>query len=356
MTAITPTLASGTGLRTYGVTAALARHGHVEIAYVACGSARARRPSTSGSANVGMRALDASRGLRRALEYARARARGVPGGLARGVSPALLAAARAAPAGVRVIADGPVVAAALLPLARRREVVYLAHNLESGRFRDASGARPSRAVRAGGAARVLRVLDGDAGRRARGQGAGGRAHRDAVRAERGGRRRGYGRSSVGTAGCCSSATSPTRRTRGAALPDRRGAPGGVGALPDARLTAVGRGLREAPRDPGSRRRGSSRTWRRVRRGGRRASCRCCAAGARRSSSSRDSPTGCRWWQRPRRAPDRGWRAGTGLHRRRRRGRVRRGDRRATGRSRARRRDRGRWARARGALLLGRRPG
>jgi polysaccharide biosynthesis protein PslH len=36
---------------------------------------------------------------------------------------------------VRVIADGPVAAAALLPLARTREVVYLAHNLESGGFR-----------------------------------------------------------------------------------------------------------------------------------------------------------------------------------------------------------------------------
>jgi glycosyltransferase involved in cell wall biosynthesis len=65
----------------------------------------------------------------------RAQARGVPRTLARGVTPALLATARAAPEHVRVIADGPVVAAALLGLARDREVVYLAHNLESSGFR-----------------------------------------------------------------------------------------------------------------------------------------------------------------------------------------------------------------------------
>ena len=38
VTAITPTLGSGTGLRTYGVVAALARHGPVEVAYVVWGA------------------------------------------------------------------------------------------------------------------------------------------------------------------------------------------------------------------------------------------------------------------------------------------------------------------------------
>jgi glycosyltransferase involved in cell wall biosynthesis len=47
----------------------------------------------------------------------------------------MAAAARAAPPDARLIADGPVAAAALLPIARRRAVVYLAHNLESGGFR-----------------------------------------------------------------------------------------------------------------------------------------------------------------------------------------------------------------------------
>jgi len=69
---------------------------------------------------------------------------------------------RPSPTGGRVIADGPVAATALAPLARRRPVIYNAHNLESG-FRhdlddrglgsharcgpssgDCSSARPSR--------------------------------------------------------------------------------------------------------------------------------------------------------------------------------------------------------------------
>ncbi|MGO9890677.1 MAG: glycosyltransferase [Solirubrobacteraceae bacterium] len=134
VTSITPTLGSGTGLRTYGVTAALARHHAVEVAYVIWGGGRpAAEYARLG--DVTLRALHASRGPRRGVECLRARARGAPPHLARGVSPELAAAGRAAPPDVRVIADGPVVAAALLPVARTREVVYLAHNLESSGFR-----------------------------------------------------------------------------------------------------------------------------------------------------------------------------------------------------------------------------
>lgn len=134
VTSMTPTLGTGAGLRTYGVIAALARHHPVEVAYVRWG---AEQPAAEYRrlANVTLRALHASRGPARMLEFARARLRGVPVGLARGVSPAYAAAARAAPADVRVIADGPVVAAGMLGLAGTREVVYLAHNLESGGFR-----------------------------------------------------------------------------------------------------------------------------------------------------------------------------------------------------------------------------
>ena len=134
VTSITPTLDSGTGLRTYGVTAALARRHPVQVAYVAWGGGR---PAAEYGrlADVSMRVLHASRGPRRGVEYMRARARGATPRVARGVSPALAAAGRAAPPEVRVIADGPVVAAALLPLARTREVIYLAHNLESSGFR-----------------------------------------------------------------------------------------------------------------------------------------------------------------------------------------------------------------------------
>ncbi len=131
VTSLTPTLASGTGLRTYGVVAALARHRPVDLAYVVHG-ADTPAPEYGALRDVRTLPLSASRGLRRGWAYARARFRGVPDDLARGVSPELGGAADSVPSGARVIADGPVVAAALLPLARRLEAVYLAHNLESG--------------------------------------------------------------------------------------------------------------------------------------------------------------------------------------------------------------------------------
>jgi polysaccharide biosynthesis protein PslH len=131
VTSITPTLASGTGLRTYGVIAALARHRQVDVAYIVHG---ADTPAVEYSAleTVRMLPVVASRGFRRGVAYARARRRGVPDDLARGVSHELACAADSAPSDTRVIADGPVAAGALLPLAKRRTVVYLAHNLESG--------------------------------------------------------------------------------------------------------------------------------------------------------------------------------------------------------------------------------
>jgi glycosyltransferase involved in cell wall biosynthesis len=131
VSSLTPTLTSGTGLRTYGVVAALARERAVEVAYVVHGG-DTPAPEYSALPGVRMRPLSASRGPRRGWQYARARGRGVPGEFARGISPELAGAARSAAGDTRVIADGPVAAGALLPLARRREVVYLAHNLESG--------------------------------------------------------------------------------------------------------------------------------------------------------------------------------------------------------------------------------
>jgi glycosyltransferase involved in cell wall biosynthesis len=134
VTSLTPTLASGTGLRTYGVIATLARRRAVEVAYIVH-DGDTPAPEYGSLETVHMLPLSASRGLRRGLEYARARRRGVPNYLARGFSPELARAADRATSETRVIADGPVAAGALLPLARRREVVYLAHNLESG-FRE----------------------------------------------------------------------------------------------------------------------------------------------------------------------------------------------------------------------------
>jgi glycosyltransferase involved in cell wall biosynthesis len=133
VSSITPTLGSGTGLRTYGVTAALARHGAVELAYVVF-KAPSPAPEYAELGNVTTRPLLASRGVRRGIEFVRAVSEGLPVGIARGISPELSRALAGVSADVRVIADGPVAAAALLPLTRRRELVYLAHNLESSRF------------------------------------------------------------------------------------------------------------------------------------------------------------------------------------------------------------------------------
>jgi polysaccharide biosynthesis protein PslH len=135
VTALTPTLTSGAGLRTYGVAAALARHGGVEIAYIVWGADQPA-PEYAHLENVTLRPLRSTRGPNRVNEYLRARARGAPTTFARGVAPALAFTAAAASADVRVIADGPVVGAGLLTLAHARDVVYLAHNLELIRFRD----------------------------------------------------------------------------------------------------------------------------------------------------------------------------------------------------------------------------
>lgn len=138
VTAFSPSIGSGRGVRTFGVVAALARHDSVEVAYIRFGGDQVSAEYEA-LPNVTMSPLRASRGIRRGLSYVRARYRRVPSALARGVSAELGRKASSAGADVRVIADGPVVAGALLGLARRREVVYLAHNLESG-FRTRWGA------------------------------------------------------------------------------------------------------------------------------------------------------------------------------------------------------------------------
>ena len=137
LTSVTPTLRSGAALRTYGVAAALARHDTLEVAYIAFGHDRPA-PEYEALAGVRMHELQASRGLARGLAYLQARTRQVPSDLARGISPELARGANGVAPGTRIVADGPVTAGALLPLARRRDVVYLAHNLESG-FRTTSG-------------------------------------------------------------------------------------------------------------------------------------------------------------------------------------------------------------------------
>lgn len=128
----TPALGSGQGLRVATLLRALAATGPgVHVLYVRFG---ADEPALQAVDGLSFEAVEPSRGTRRALTYAAARARRIPAGWARAISPELVAAAhrRAGAPGVRrVIADGPGAAAALLGLARRRPAIYNAHNLES---------------------------------------------------------------------------------------------------------------------------------------------------------------------------------------------------------------------------------
>jgi glycosyltransferase involved in cell wall biosynthesis len=134
VTTHTPVLGSGRALRTYTLARALAAAGGgLTLLYARFG---ATEPDAAFRAipGVELHEVRPGRGPRRLLAYCAARLAGVPRDLARGISPELAdAAARlaAAPGGGRVIADGPVAAAALRRLAKRRPVIYNAHNLES---------------------------------------------------------------------------------------------------------------------------------------------------------------------------------------------------------------------------------
>ncbi len=153
VTTHTPVLRSGQAVRTYGVARALAGAGDgLTLLYTRFG---ASEPDAAfGSIpGIALREVLPSRSARRLGAYARARLAGVPAGFARGISGELEAeAARLArePGRGRVIADGPIAAAALARLAKTRPVVYNAHNVESS-FRhelDARGAREHDTLRA----------------------------------------------------------------------------------------------------------------------------------------------------------------------------------------------------------------
>ncbi len=130
----TPTRRGGQGLRVCTLVDALAAAGsHVTVVFARFG-ADATDPSLAANPAVTLREVVPSRGARRALTYARRRLAGTPDGWARSISPELVAVAthQATAAKVdRVIADGPAVMTALMGLARRRPVIYNAHNLES---------------------------------------------------------------------------------------------------------------------------------------------------------------------------------------------------------------------------------
>jgi polysaccharide biosynthesis protein PslH len=118
-------------LRTYGIVRALAATGVVELLHVRFGQ---ERPDGAYQTldGVRLRSVVSSRGMRRLLAYGSARRCGAPPAIARGVSPELSSAATARAADAdRVVADDLMAAVALSSLAKRRAVIYSAHNLES---------------------------------------------------------------------------------------------------------------------------------------------------------------------------------------------------------------------------------
>ena len=140
ITSHAPVLGSGRALRTYGIVRALAGLGSVDLLFPWFGALEAA-PEYEAIDGLSLHGLDPSRGPRRMLAYARARAGGVPAGFARGISPELVTEAErlaSAPGRARIVADGPTIAAALAGLSSRRPVIYNAHNLESA-FRHAAG-------------------------------------------------------------------------------------------------------------------------------------------------------------------------------------------------------------------------
>jgi glycosyltransferase involved in cell wall biosynthesis len=133
VTTHTPVLRSGQMVRTYGVARAMAAQRELTLLYTPFEGAEPDLAFRS-IAGIELREAAPSRGLRRGGAYATARLSGVPDGFARGISPELARAARRLADEAdcaRVVADGPIAAAALRGLARRRPVIYNAHNLES---------------------------------------------------------------------------------------------------------------------------------------------------------------------------------------------------------------------------------
>jgi polysaccharide biosynthesis protein PslH len=147
-TSFTPTLDSGRARRTHGIVKALAAQGPVDLVYGAFG-ADAPDPAFEQIEGLALHRVERPGTVERLPAYARARLRRVPEAFARGIWPGVTARAGELCEGEpspRLVAEGPVAAAALLPLATRRPAVYDAHNLESAfrhRLGDAGMSRRS---------------------------------------------------------------------------------------------------------------------------------------------------------------------------------------------------------------------
>jgi polysaccharide biosynthesis protein PslH len=128
-----PALGGGRALRTYTTVRALAMLGPVDLAYVAH-EGKGPSPEYQAIDGIAFHEVESSRGPRRAAVYLAKRLEGIPSACCRGTSPELIEVGEAlarAPQRGQVIVGDVGAATALMPMARRREVIYNAHNVES---------------------------------------------------------------------------------------------------------------------------------------------------------------------------------------------------------------------------------
>lgn len=149
-TPFTPSLDSGRARRTYGIVRALAAAAPLDIVYGAFGAPEPDSAYTE-LAGVRLHRVERPGPPARGWAYLSARLNGLPDDFARGVWPGIAAHSRdlaAGPDEARVVAEGPLAAAALLPFAKGHPAIYCAHNLESSfRHRIGGSAASERGLR-----------------------------------------------------------------------------------------------------------------------------------------------------------------------------------------------------------------
>lgn len=132
MTTSAPALSTGRDMRTYTCIRALAMLGPVDLIYVPHDT---DEPSALylEMENLELHKIEPSRDLRRAALYAGKRLQGIPARCCRGTSPELIEIGEELaqrPDRGRVIVADANSATAMIPMARRRPIIYNAHNFE----------------------------------------------------------------------------------------------------------------------------------------------------------------------------------------------------------------------------------
>ncbi|HEV7459063.1 MAG TPA: glycosyltransferase family 4 protein [Solirubrobacteraceae bacterium] len=138
-------LGGGRAMRDYAIVRALAALGPVDLIYVPFTGDGQPAPEYQAIPELELHRVRPSRGLARALTYARKRLEFVPAVWARGCSPELIETAERlalSPERGRVIVGDMHSSTALLSFARTHPVIYNAHNIESSYRHDTHGRRP----------------------------------------------------------------------------------------------------------------------------------------------------------------------------------------------------------------------